>query len=43
MNITEVKMSNFDPCECVDIMNHENAMQRLINMVGEQFIIDVSE
>ncbi|BFZ05477.1 hypothetical protein BsWGS_08516 [Bradybaena similaris] len=28
-------MSNFDPCECVDIMNHESAMQRLINMLRD--------
>ena len=25
-------MADFDPCEC--IWNHENAMQRLINMVS---------
>ncbi|KAK3803245.1 hypothetical protein RRG08_013828 [Elysia crispata] len=26
-------MSDFDPCECVDIFNHESAMRRLMNML----------
>merc|ERR1711874_671843 len=29
------KMSNFDPCECVDLFNHESAMRRLINMLRD--------
>ncbi|KAI1292309.1 Small integral membrane protein 14 [Halotydeus destructor] len=24
---------NFDPCECLNILNHEGRMQRLINML----------
>lgn len=28
-------MSNFDPCECVNLYNHENAMRRLINMLRD--------
>ncbi|XP_005102718.1 small integral membrane protein 14 [Aplysia californica] len=28
-------MSNFDPCECVDLFNHEGAMRRLINLLRD--------
>jgi len=28
-------MSNIDPCECVDLFNHESAMRRLINMLRD--------
>jgi hypothetical protein len=24
---------NFDPCECINILNHEGAMQRLMSML----------
>lgn len=28
-------MGDYDPCECVNIFNHENAMRRLINMLRQ--------
>ncbi|XP_059163217.1 small integral membrane protein 14-like [Physella acuta] len=28
-------MSDFDPCECIDIYNHESAMRRLMNLLRD--------
>jgi len=33
--ISKPKMSDIDPCECVDIFNHESAMRRLINLLRD--------